>query len=143
MKAREAKRLLRLKLPENNTPDHPELCKAPERSSFRGFSISGLLLGLADTAILSFSMKIPLLLSIVALVFSGWSLIRSFQPRLEVEEAVEQALAKREKGWVARFKPLILPMIADLGPALEKEPETMDELMTPVLEILTKIVGSE
>jgi hypothetical protein len=56
---------------------------------------------------------------------------------------VEQALAKREKGWVARFKPLILPMIADLGPALEKEPETMDELMTPVLEILTKIVGSE
>lgn len=77
------------------------------------------------------------------MVFSGWSLIRSFQPRLEVEEAVEQALAKREKGWVARFKPLILPMIADLGPALEKEPETMDELMTPVLEILTKIVGSE
>jgi hypothetical protein len=86
-------------------------------------------------------MKIPLFLSIVALVLSGWSLVRSFQPRREVEEAMESALAKREKEMVDRLKPIILPIIRGLEFAPDKEPETLDELMIPFYEVIRRMSG--
>ena len=88
-------------------------------------------------------MKAPLIISLLALFLSGWSLVRSFQSDDKTEEAAERALREREKELVARVRPHFQRMFADMGTTESKEPETLEDLLTPLLHIMEMMEGGE
>ena len=83
-------------------------------------------------------MKIPPLLSIVAVVLSGWSLVRSFsddqqdtqisdkgKPDADIEAKIEEVLKQRKRDMVAQMKSRFLQMFADIVTVPKEDPETL------------------
>lgn len=88
-------------------------------------------------------MKASLPVSILALILSTASLIRSCRTPATVDQeqvqiAASEALKVREKEFVEDMKPRFQMMFAEMGDEFDKEwnPETINELIEPLTRII-------
>ena len=91
-------------------------------------------------------MKASIPLSILALILSAVSLVRSHGPtgsvdQEQVQKAADDALRAREKKFVDQMKPRFQTLFAEMGDEFDKgwNPGTIEELIEPLTRIINSV----
>lgn len=80
--------------------------------------------------------KASFVLSICALLLSVCALVVSASAYKRAEERMEQAWMRREQRLVQIHAPKFNRLYADLGVKSSKEPETLDDLLNPLVRMI-------
>ena len=86
---------------------------------------------------------VSLSLSVIALVLASLAYMRDdVISDATLNVAIDQALDRKEKSYVARLKPKIAHLLQDFDFKLmenEKDPQTLEDLFSPLVRLVTSV----